>query len=272
MQDVEFTMERGRLWMLQTSTGKRTGAGSVKFTVDMVREGLIDKATAVRRVTPDQLDQLLHPPVDPNTAPKGVAKGLPASPRAAQGKVVFDPDEAEELAREGEMVVLVRQETSPDDFHGMVAAQAIVTARGGMTSHAAVVARGMGKSCVCGASVLNIDYSQQQFNVNGTTVTKGEWITVDGSTGRVFMGQVPTVQPVLDDDFRELMIWADEFRRLRVRANSDTPHDSEVAREFGAEGIGLCRTEHMFFGEGRLPPPRAGILFRPQGARGEGGR
>jgi pyruvate,orthophosphate dikinase len=267
MQDVEFTIERGRLWMLQTRTGKRTGAASVKVAVDMVHEDLIDKATAVRRVTPEQLDQLLHPTVDPNTDAKVVARGLPASPGAAQGKVVFDPDEAEELARGGEMVVLVRQETSPDDFHGMVAAQAIVTARGGMTSHAAVVARGMGKSCVCGASVLNIDYSQQQFSVNGTTVTKGEWITVDGSTGRVFMGQVPTVQPVLDEDFAELMRWADEFRRLRVRANSDTPHDSQVAREFGAEGIGLCRTEHMFFGEGRLAAMREMILADGTGAR-----
>ncbi|HKG12492.1 MAG TPA: pyruvate, phosphate dikinase [Pyrinomonadaceae bacterium] len=267
MQDVEFTIERGRLWMLQTRTGKRTGAASVKVAVEMVREGVIDKATAVRRVTPEQLDQLLHPTVDPNTDAKAVAKGLPASPGAAQGKVVFDPDEAEELARDGEMVVLVRQETSPDDFHGMVAAQAIVTARGGMTSHAAVVARGMGKSCVCGASVLNIDYSQQQFSVNGTTVTKGEWITVDGSTGRVFLGQVPTVQPKLDEDFRELMRWADEFRKLRVRANSDTPHDSEVARDFGAEGIGLCRTEHMFFGEGRLAAMREMILSDGTGAR-----
>jgi pyruvate,orthophosphate dikinase len=267
MQDVEFTIERGRLWMLQTRTGKRTGAASVKVAVEMMREGLIDKATAVRRVTPEQLDQLLHPTVDPKTDAKVVAKGLPASPGAAQGKVVFDPDEAEELARDGEMVVLVRQETSPDDFHGMVAAQAIVTARGGMTSHAAVVARGMGKSCVCGASVLNIDYSQQQFNVNGTTVTKGEWITVDGSTGRVFLGQVPTVQPKLDEDFGELMRWADEFRKLRVRANSDTPHDSEVAREFGAEGIGLCRTEHMFFGEGRLAAMREMILADGKGAR-----
>jgi len=267
MQDVEFTIERGRLWMLQTRTGKRTGAAAVKVAVDMVHEGVIDKATAVRRVTPEQLDQLLHPTVDPQTDAKVVARGLPASPGAAQGKVVFDPDEAEELARDGEKVVLVRQETSPDDFHGMVAAQAIVTARGGMTSHAAVVARGMGKSCVCGASVLNIDYSQQQFNVNGTTVTKGEWITVDGSTGRVFLGQVPTVQPKLDADFGELMSWADEFRRLRVRANSDTPHDSQVAREFGAEGIGLCRTEHMFFGEGRLAAMREMILADGKGAR-----
>ena len=267
MQDVEFTIERGKLFMLQTRTGKRTGAAAVRVAVDMVHEGLIDKATAVRRVTPDQLDQLLHPAVAPDTDAKVVAQGLPASPGAAQGKVVFDPDEAEELAREGEQVVLVRQETSPDDFHGMVAAQAIVTARGGMTSHAAVVARGMGKSCVCGASVLNIDYGQQQFNVNGTVVPKGEWITVDGSTGRVFLGRVPTVQPTLGDDFRELMEWADEFRRLRVRANADTPHDAQVAREFGAEGIGLCRTEHMFFGDERLAAMREMILADGVGAR-----
>src|SRR5215212_144740 len=267
MQDVEFTIERGRLWMLQTRTGKRTGAAAVRVAVDMLLEDLIDRATAVQRVSPEQLDQLLHPTVDPNAETTVLATGLPASPGAAQGRVVFDPDEAEELARDGAKVILVRQETSPDDFHGMVAAQAIVTARGGMTSHAAVVARGMGKSCVCGASMLNIDYSQQQFNVNGTTVTKGEWITVDGSTGRVFMGRVPTVQPVLDEDFHELMRWADEFRKLRVRANSDTPHDSEVAREFGAEGIGLCRTEHMFFGEGRLAAMREMILAEGVGAR-----
>src|SRR5918912_1360840 len=267
MQDVEFTIERGKLFMLQTRTGKRTGAAAVRVAVDMAHEGLIDRATAVRRVTPEQLDQLLHPTVDPDADAKVVAKGLPASPGAAQGKVVFDPDEAEELAHGGEKVVLVRQETSPDDFHGMVAAQAIVTARGGMTSHAAVVARGMGKSCVCGASVLNIDYSQQQFNVNGTVVPKGEWITVDGSTGRVFLGRVPTVQPALGEDFREFMTWADEFRRLRVRANADTPQDSRVAREFGAEGIGLCRTEHMFFGEGRLAAMREMILADGTGAR-----
>jgi pyruvate,orthophosphate dikinase len=267
MQDVEFTIERGHLFMLQTRTGKRTGAAAVQVAVDMVHEGLIDKATAVRRVSPDQLDQLLHPTVDPNADTKVIAQGLPASPGAAQGKVVFDPDEAEELAREGEKVVLVRQETSPDDFHGMVAAQAIVTARGGMTSHAAVVARGMGKSCVCGASVLNIDYGQQQFSVNGSVVPKGEWITVDGSTGRVFLGKVPTIQPTLGDDFRELMTWADEFRKLRVRANADTPRDAEVARGFGAEGIGLCRTEHMFFGDERLAAMRDMILADGVGAR-----
>ena len=267
MQDVEFTIERGKLFMLQTRTGKRTGAAAVRVAVDMAHEGLIDRATAVRRVTPEQLDQLLHPTVDPDADAKVVAKGLPASPGAAQGKVVFDPDEAEELARGGEKVVLVRQETSPDDFHGMVAAQAILTARGGQTSHAAVVARGMGKSCVCGASMLNIDYTQQQFSVNGMVVPKGEWITVDGSTGRVFLGQVPTVQPTLGEDFRELMSWADEFRRLRVRANADTPRDAQVARDFGAEGVGLCRTEHMFFGDERLAAMRDMILADGVGAR-----
>ncbi len=267
MQDVEFTIERGKLWMLQTRTGKRTGAAAVSVAVDMVHEGVIDRATAVLRVTPEQLDQLLHPTVDPDADATVLATGLPASPGAAQGRVVFDPDEAEALARDGAKVILVRQETSPDDFHGMVASQAIVTARGGQTSHAAVVARGMGKSCVCGASSLQIDYAQQQFSVDGHVVPKGEWITVDGSTGRVFLGQVPTVQPVLGDDFRELMTWADEFRRLRVRANADTPHDAQVARDFGAEGIGLCRTEHMFFGDERLAAMRQMILADGVGAR-----
>src|SRR5215210_1970749 len=267
MQDCEFTIERGKLWMLQTRTGKRTGAAAVRIAVDMATERLIDRATAVRRVSPEQLDQLLHPTVDPKTTTKALATGLPASPGAAQGKVVFSPDEAEEMAKEGEKVVLVRIETSPDDFHGMVAAQAIVTARGGMTSHAAVVARGMGKTCVSGASDLDIDYGQAQFSVNGEVVPKGEWITVDGSTGRVFLGKVPTIQPALGEDFRELMSWADEFRRLRVRANADTPHDSEVARDFGAEGIGLCRTEHMFFGDERLAAMREMILADGTGAR-----
>jgi pyruvate,orthophosphate dikinase len=267
MQDCEFTIERGKLWMLQTRTGKRTGAAAVRIAVDMAGEKLIDRATAVQRVTPEHLDQLLHPTVDPKTDAQVLATGLPASPGAAQGKVVFSPDEAEEMARDGAQVVLVRQETSPDDFHGMVAAQAIVTARGGMTSHAAVVARGMGKTCVSGASDLAIDYSQQQFSVNGEIVTKGEWITVDGSTGRIFLGKVPTVQPSLGRDFYELMKWADDFRRLRVRANADTPHDARVARSMGAEGIGLCRTEHMFFGDKRLACMREMILADGTGAR-----
>jgi pyruvate,orthophosphate dikinase len=267
MQDVEFTIERAKLWMLQTRTGKRSGAAAVRIAVDMVNEKLIDLATAVQRVTPEQLDQLLHPTVDPKTTATVLATGLPASPGAAQGQVVFSPDEAEELAQQGAKVVLVRQETSPDDFHGIVAAQAIVTARGGMTSHAAVVARGMGKTCVSGANAINIDYSQQQFTVDGVVVTKGEWITVDGSTGRVFLGQVPTVQPTLGQDFYELMAWADQFRRLHVRTNADTPRDAKIARQFGAEGIGLCRTEHMFFGDQRLAAMREMILAEGVGAR-----
>jgi pyruvate,orthophosphate dikinase len=267
MQDCEFTIERGKLWMLQTRTGKRTGAASVRIAVDMANEKLINRATAVQRVTPEQLDQLLHPTVDPKTTAQVLATGLPASPGAAQGKVIFSPDEAEEMAKEGEQVVLVRVETSPDDFHGMVAAQAIVTARGGMTSHAAVVARGMGKTCVSGASSLEIDYSQQQFSVNGEVITKGEWITVDGSSGRVFLGKVPTVQPSLGPDFYELMKWADGFRTLTVRTNADTPHDARVARGMGAEGIGLCRTEHMFFGDKRLASMRQMILADGVGAR-----
>ncbi len=267
MQDVEFTIERGKLWMLQTRTGKRSGAAAVRIAVDMAQEKLIDRGMAIQRVSPEQIDQLLHPTVDPKTNAPVLAVGLPASPGAAQGKVVFSPDEAEELAREGAKLVLVRQETSPDDFHGMVAAQAIVTARGGMTSHAAVVARGMGKTCVSGANALEIDYGQQQFTVNGTVVTKGDWITVDGSTGRIFLGQIPTVQPTLRSDFHELMNWADKFRKLRIRANADTPRDAKVARQFGAEGIGLCRTEHMFFGDQRLAAMREMILSDGAGAR-----
>jgi pyruvate,orthophosphate dikinase len=267
MQDCEFTIERGKLWMLQTRTGKRTGAAAVRIAVDMASEKLIDRATAVQRVTPEHLDQLLHPTVDPKTDARVLATGLPASPGAAQGQVVFSPDEAEEMAKDGTKVVLVRSETSPDDFHGMVAAQAIVTARGGMTSHAAVVARGMGKTCVCGASALDVDYGQQQFTVDGEVITKGEWITVDGSTGRVFLGKVPTIQPKLGPDFHELMTWADKFRRLGVRANADTPLDAKTARGFGAEGIGLCRTEHMFFGDQRLAAMREMILADGVGAR-----
>ncbi len=267
MQDCEFTIERGKLWMLQTRTGKRTGAAAVRIAVDMASEKLIDRATALRRVTPEHLDQLLHPTVDPKTTSRVLATGLPASPGAAQGQVVFSPDEADEMAKEGAQVVLVRQETSPDDFHGMVAAQAIVTARGGMTSHAAVVARGMGKTCVCGASALEVDYGQQQFTVDGEVITKGEWITVDGSTGRVFLGKVPTIQPSLGSDFHELMKWSDKFRKLGVRANADTPLDARTARGFGAEGIGLCRTEHMFFGDQRLAAMREMILADGVGAR-----
>ena len=267
MQDIEFTIERGKLFILQTRSGKRTGAAAVKVAVAMFKEGLIDRKTALQRVSPEQLDQLLHPMIDPQVKVQVLTTGLPASPGAAQGYVVFNPDEAEEMAKQGEKVILVRRETSPDDFHGMVAAEAILTQRGGMTSHAAVVARGMGKPCVAGATDLNIDYSHNEFRVGGSTVPKGEWITIDGSTGRVFRGQIPTVQPELDEDFELLMSWADETRQLKVRSNSDTGHDAAVARSYGAEGIGLCRTEHMFFGEERLSVMREMILASGIGER-----
>jgi pyruvate,orthophosphate dikinase len=260
VQDLEFTIERGKLFMLQTRNAKRTGAAAVRVAVEMVNEGLIDKATAVQRVEPAQLDQLLHPMIDPKAPIEVIATGLPASPGAASGKVVFDPDHAEEEAKKGEKVILVRIETSPEDFHGMVAAQAILTARGGMTSHAAVVARGMGKCCVAGCGDAQINYSAKQFATNGVTVKEGEWITLDGSTGRVILGQVPLIDPEISGQFRTLMEWVNEFRKLGVRANSDTPHDSEVAREFGAEGIGLCRTEHMFFEGDRIDSVRQMIL------------
>ncbi len=262
VQDVEFTIERGKLWMLQTRAGKRTGAAAVKIAVDLVREGVIDKATAVQRVEPAALDQLLHPMIDPKARAKAqvLTTGLPASPGAASGTAVFDPDEAEQLAANGEKVILIRVETAPEDFHGMVAAQAILTARGGMTSHAAVVARGMGKPCVAGAGDLRINYRDQSVSVNGTTIKKGDWVTLDGSTGEVFAGQMPTVEPELSGDFAELMSWADEFRKLGVRANADIPRDAQVARQFGAEGIGLCRTEHMFFEGDRIDAVREMIL------------
>ena len=267
MQDIEFTIEREKLFMLQTRSGKRTGAAAVKVAVAMFQEGLIDKKTALERVSPEQLDQLLHPMIDPAAQVQILAKGLPASPGAAQGCVVFDPDEAEGMAKQGEKVILVRRETSPDDFHGMVAAEAILTQRGGMTSHAAVVARGMGKPCIVGAGDLNIDYGHNEFTVGDVTITKGEWLTLDGSIGCVYLGQIPTVQPELDEDFDLLMSWADEARSLKVRSNSDTGHDSTVARNYGAEGIGLCRTEHMFFGEDRLKVMREMILASGTGER-----
>jgi len=262
VQDMEFTVERGKLFMLQTRTGKRTGAAAVKIAVDLANEGVIDRATAVQRVEPAQLDQLLHPMIAPAAKAKAqaLARGLPASPGAASGTVVFDPDEAEELANGGEKVILVRVETAPEDFHGMVAAQAVLTARGGMTSHAAVVARGMGKPCVAGAGELWINYGAGSFSVDGTSVSKGDWITLDGSTGEVFAGQLETQDPELGSDFQTLMSWADEFRQVGVRANADTPHDAEVARGFGAEGIGLCRTEHMFFEGDRIDAVREMIV------------
>jgi pyruvate,orthophosphate dikinase len=260
VQDLEFTIERGKLWMLQTRTAKRTGGAAVRIAVDMVEEGFIDKATAIGRVEPPQLDQLLHPMIDPNAQVELIATGLPASPGAATGAVVFDPDEAEVLGKKGEKVILVRTETSPEDFHGMVEAQAILTSRGGMTSHAAVVARGMGKCCVAGCGEVVIDYAAQQFSANGHVVKKGDFITLDGSTGRVLLGKAPVIEPKMGDSFKRLIDWVNEFRKLGVRANADTPHDAEVARGFGAEGIGLCRTEHMFFQGDRIDSVRQMIL------------
>ncbi|MEO0560192.1 MAG: pyruvate, phosphate dikinase, partial [Bacteroidota bacterium] len=266
VQDIEFTVEQGRLWLLQTRTAKRTGSAAVKVAVELVREGVLSEHEAVQRVAPASLDQLLHPAVDPNANAEVLVSGLPASPGAACGVAVFDPDEAERRA-EADPVVLIRQETSPDDFHGMVAAQAIVTARGGMTSHAAVVARGMGTPCVAGADGLVVDVTQGRATVGDHALLEGEWVTVDGSTGQVLIGKVPTVEPTLGEDFHTLMGWADAARQLGVRANADTPEDAATAREFGAEGIGLCRTEHMFFGEERLGAMREMILAEGSGAR-----
>ena len=260
VQDLEFTIEKGKLYMLQTRNAKRTGKAAVRIAVEMVEEGLIDKATAVQRVEPAQLDQLLHPMVDPKADVDLLATGLPASPGAAFGHVVFDPDTAEELGKAGEKVILVRTETSPEDFHGMVLAQAILTSRGGMTSHAAVVARGMGKCCVAGAGDVVVDYPNQQFMVGERVIKKGDWITLDGSSGRIMHGQVPLILPEVSGHFKTLMEWVNEFRTIGVRANADTPKDANVARGFGAEGIGLCRTEHMFFEGSRIDSVRQMIL------------
>ncbi len=260
MQDIEFTIQNGRLWMLQTRVGKRTAAAAVRIAVDMVEEGLIDKETAVLRVEPEQLDQLLHPTFDPKAEKKVIARGLPASPGAASGRIVFNAEDAEEWAARGEKVILVRIETSPEDIGGMNAAQGILTARGGMTSHAAVVARGMGKCCVAGCGALEINYKEKTMSVDGNVYKEGDWISLDGSKGEVIEGQVPTVEPELSGNFGKLMAWADEIRKLNVRTNADTPHDAEVARNFGAEGIGLCRTEHMFFEGDRIKAVREMIL------------
>ena len=267
MQDIEFTVQQGRLWMLQTRVGKRTAKAAVKMAVDMVKEGLIDKKTAIMRVTPEQLDQLLHPMFDPKAEKKVIAKGLPASPGAATGRVVFHADDAEEWAKRGEKVILVRLETSPEDVGGMHAAEGILTARGGMTSHAAVVARGMGKTAVVGCGALNVDYARKQFTVGDIVVKEGDWISIDGSTGEVMLGQVPTVEPQMTGEFGELMQWVDEIRKLGVRTNADTPHDAQVARNFGAEGIGLCRTEHMFFEGERIKAVREMILAEDEEGR-----
>src|SRR5215510_14944749 len=260
MQDLEFTVERGKLWMLQTRNGKRTGPAAVKIAVDMVREGLIDERTAVLRVPAGDIDQLLHKTIDPKAKVKVLTRGINASPGAATGRVVFTPEEAEAWAAEGKPVILVRRETSPEDVRGMDAAQAILTSTGGPTSHAAVVARGWGKPCVVGAGEIAINYGKNEFSVNGTRVRRGDWLTVDGTSGRVIEGVAPVIDPELGDDFKTLMGWADKYRSMRVRANADTPGDATVARGFGAEGIGLCRTEHMFFEGDRIDYVREMIL------------
>ncbi len=260
MQDIEFTVEDGRLWMLQTRAGKRTAKAALKIAVDMANEGLITKAEAVLRVEANALDQLLHPTLDPKAPRDVIARGLPASPGAASGAVVFDSDVAEARSKMGEAVILVRTETSPEDIHGMHAAKGILTARGGMTSHAAVVARGMGRPCVSGAGSLAIDLKTRTMSVGGRSVSEGDRITIDGSTGEVMLGEVATVEPELAGDFGTLMEWADLHRRLKVRTNAETPADCRTARGFGAEGIGLCRTEHMFFEPSRITSVRRMIL------------
>lgn len=267
MQDIEFTVEDGRLYMLQTRSGKRTAAAALKIAVDMASEGLITEDEAVLRLEPEQLDQLLHPTLDPDAKRDVIISGLPASPGAAVGEVVFDSDEATRLAEAGRSVILVRVETSPDDIHGMHAAKAIVTARGGMTSHAAVVARGMGRPCVCGAGALQINIEDGTFSTGSRTFKKGDVITVDGAAGQVLAGSVKMRQPDLSGDFGKLMAWADRVRRLRVRTNAETPTDVKVARNFGAEGIGLCRTEHMFFDAERIPVVRSMILADSKNGR-----
>jgi pyruvate,orthophosphate dikinase len=267
MQDIEFTVQRGKLWMLQTRDGKRTAAAALKIAVDMARAGLIDRATAVRRIDPASLDQLLHPTLDPDAERTIIARGLPASPGAACGRVVFSADEAEALASRDEAVILVRHETSPEDIHGMHAAKGILTARGGMTSHAAVVARGMGRPCVAGAGEIRIDYEAGEMRVRGVTIRAGDIITIDGAAGEVIRGAVPTIEPALPEDFDVLMEWADEFRRLGVRTNAETPAEVATALRFGAEGIGLSRTEHMFFDADRIVAMREMIVAEDEAGR-----
>jgi pyruvate,orthophosphate dikinase len=282
MQDLEFTVERGKLFLLQTRTGKRTAQAAVKIATDMVKEGLISQTEAVKRVPAAHLDQLLHPIIDPTVNAAPIATGLPASPGAASGRAVFDPDRAVELHAAGDAVILVRDETTPEDFHGIVAARAVLTARGGMTSHAAVVARGMGKCAIVGCKEIEVDTEHRRFQVNGTLVTEGEWLTLDGATGRVFSGNLATIpseivrvtsgtlpasKAPLYKSYSQLLGWADEARRLKVRANADTPRDARIARNFGAEGIGLCRTEHMFFEGDRITAMREMIVARDEGGR-----
>jgi pyruvate,orthophosphate dikinase len=267
LQDVEFTIERGRFYILQTRAGKRTAQAAVRVARDLVSEGVIDQGEAVRRINAGQLDQLMHPAIDPSAEYDVLATGLNASPGAAVGRAVFDADTAEARGRAGEPVILVRWETTPDDIHGVIQAQGVLTAHGGMTSHAAVVARGMGKPCVCGVEALRIDAAARTFSVDGTVVSEGDEISIDGSRGLVISGAVPLVPPQMTDDFTAVTAWADEARRLGVRANADTPEDARRAREFGAQGIGLCRTEHMFFGDERLPVMREMILARDEEGR-----
>ncbi|MBD2841838.1 pyruvate, phosphate dikinase [Erythrobacter rubeus] len=267
MQDIEFTVERGKLWMLQTRTGKRTAKAALKMAVDMVGEGLIDEKEAVRRVDPMALDQLLHPTLDPKAKRNVLTTGLPASPGAAAGRIVLDADTAEQWSQRGDKVILVRVETSPEDIHGMHAAQGILTARGGMTSHAAVVARGMGRPCVSGASGVTIDREARTLRIGSQELKEGDEVTLDGANGQVMLGIVPTVKPELAGDFGTLMTWADKLRRMKVRTNAETPEDCRMARQFGAEGIGLCRTEHMFFDAGRISAVRQMILAEDESGR-----
>ena len=264
MQDVEFTVENKKLWMLQTRSGKRTARSAVKIAVDMVKERLISKRDAVLRIDPNSLDSLLHPTLDETSSINVIANGLPASPGAASGKVVFTSEEAERLTGMMQDTILVRVETSPEDIQGMHAAKGILTARGGMTSHAAVVARGMGRPCVSGSSEIDINYDQKVFKTSSVQIKEGDTITIDGSTGRIILGTVPTVKPEISGDFSKLMSWADDIRKLKVRTNSETPFDTKIARDFGAEGIGLCRTEHMFFDEERILSVREMILSKTQ--------
>ena len=267
MQDIEFTIQEGKLYLLQTRTGKRTATAAVRIAVEMVKEGLIDKQTAVMRVEPEQLDQLLHPMIDPKAKYEAIAKGLPASPGAAAGRIVFTAEEAEEWKERGEQVILVRNETSPEDIGGMHVAEGILTARGGMTSHAAVVARGMGKCCVAGCSAALIDEERKTLTFDQTVLKEGDWITLNGSTGEVIVGQVPMVEAQVSGDLGTLLSWADEIRALGIRTNADTPHDAQTAVDFGAEGIGLCRTEHMFFEGDRISAVRQMIFAKDQAGR-----
>lgn len=269
MQDIEFTIERGRLYILQTRNGKRTAQASVRVAYELAQEGLITKSQALLLIDPGQLDQLLHRQIDSEAKLNVIAQGLPASPGAASGQVVFDSDEAEHLAKAGKKVLLVRTETTPDDIHGIVAAQGILTSRGGMTSHAAVVARGMGKPCVCGCEAIRIDYIKQEFSVGSVIVKQGELVSIDGATGRVILGQVPMKDPEISSEYTTLLSWADEVKTLGIRANADTPEDAQKAREFGATGIGLVRTEHMFMGQDRLPFVQQMILAETLEARQE---